>query len=189
MLTCDIDDDGILDCDDPVIDTVPPGMPGLLQYAVDNSVPDSTITLEAGVYTAAEGADTVLNLGSKDVYFVGATDSSGAPATILDGESTRRVLHLYGGQTSNTTFVNTSSSRTEPTHKAAASVCTAPPEPGLYSATASSATTAQPTKALPAMVAEPICSRLQHISRTASSPRIPPMTTAPVSMRSLRRWS
>ena len=49
---CDVDNDGVLDCEDDYLDGPNPGVPGSLQIAVDLAANGDVITLSSGTYRA-----------------------------------------------------------------------------------------------------------------------------------------
>ena len=60
----------------------------VIQNLIDAAQPGDTVNLPAGTYAG----DTLLL--NKPIVLVGAEDSSGNPATILDGEGQREVIDI-----------------------------------------------------------------------------------------------
>ena len=103
---CDLDEDGISDCVDDVIGSVPSGRPGAIQHAMSRSLEGSTLHLEAGVHTALLPSGPVMQSVDKDLVFEGAVDIEGNPATILSGSGSSRVMLLSTHESEATEFRN-----------------------------------------------------------------------------------
>ena len=106
MSFCDLDADGILDCDDERIEFVPAGAPGAIEHAVEHSLLGTTFQLEAGVYAGKLPSYAVLNGDVRDCVFEGAVDENGQPATIFDGEEASVVMIVSYGASETTIFRN-----------------------------------------------------------------------------------
>ena len=103
---CDLDEDGISDCVDDVIESVPSGRPGAIQHAMSLSLDGSVLQLEAGVHTGLLPSSPVIQSVGKNLVFEGAVDVEGNPATILSGSGSSRVAFLTTNESEATEFRN-----------------------------------------------------------------------------------
>jgi hypothetical protein len=103
---CDLDEDGISDCVDDVIGSVPSGRPGGIQHAMSLSLEGSVLQLEAGVHTGLLPSNPVIQGVGKNLVFEGAVDVEGNPATILSGSGSSRVAFLTTNESAATEFRN-----------------------------------------------------------------------------------
>ena len=109
----DLDGDGLCDDVDPC-PTWPGGCSGdgdrVLVTATDQSIQDAidlvadggTVEIIAGTFAITSTIDP----GGKAVTILGAVDGDGAPATILDGGGSVRLLICQNGETEETSFEN-----------------------------------------------------------------------------------